>query len=341
MDYGLDEYDLLDDQPTPFTRWVVPALIISLLLHALFLVWLWHQNFALFTEAPAKPIPPPTFKLVRLPPMDPQVLEPRVAEIKHAAAMPQAVNLPRDKPSLGAMMDPNHGLPAAPKIDQPLLAEKPKVEATSYTKTVQDAENGGVKSVASDRDQIRSELLAEKPGIDGKPVLDLARPDLDSGGSPSTTGAAAGSDKPGFSNLDDLLAQTGPLSSETAPIRMDSDVLYEYDSFQLQPQAVASLQKLGEIIQRNPQLDFSIEGHSDSFGPDDYNLQLSLNRAESVKAWLVQNMGIDPARITTKGFGKTRLIVPAANPDGTATTIEQQEINRRVEIVLHDRNQTH
>lgn len=335
MEHGLDDYDLLDDQPTGFARWMMPALIISILLHALLFVWLGHQHFSLFSEEPPPKAAPPAFKLRQVT-IDPKILEPQIAERKQAAAAPQAVRLPKDKPSLSAMMAENNGAPAAPKIDNPMLAEKPKVEATSYAKTVQDAENGGVKSVSTELDQVRSELLAEKPGVSGKPLLDLAKPDIDSGASPARQGAPAGAATPGFSNLDDLLAETGPLTKETAPIRMDSDVLYAYDRYDLQPQAVESLQKLGVIIQRNPQLDFSIEGHSDSSGMEDYNLQLSQLRADAVRDWLVQAMSIDPSRISTRGFGSTRLIVPATQPFDQ----EKEAPNRRVEIVLHDRSET-
>ncbi len=328
MDYGMDDYELFDDQPTGFTRWLVPALIISLLLHALLILGLRELPFGPATAMKIEP--PPTMIKLKSVQLDPRVLEPRIDKKVQPAAAPHAVKLPKDKPSFAAMMADNKGAPAAPKIDNPMLAEKPKIEATSYERTVQEAESGGVKSVSKNLDQVRQDLLAEKPGISGKPLLDIARPDTDSGGSPSNQGALAGSAAPGFSNLDDLLAQTGPLSKETAPIRMDSDVLYAYDSYQLEPGALASLEKLGTIIQRNPQLIFSIEGHTDTFGSAEYNQQLSEYRAESVKSWLVQNMNVDPARITTHGYGSTRLIVSGGS-------IQEQSVNRRVEIVLHDR----
>ncbi|HET9522616.1 MAG TPA: OmpA family protein, partial [Terrimicrobiaceae bacterium] len=131
-----------------------------------------------------------------------------------------------------------------------------------------------------------------------------------------------------FSNLDDLLARTGPLSSETAPILMPTDLLFDYDQVTLRPEALASLEKLGTLIKRNPQASFIIEGHTDSFGPDEYNLDLSRRRSETVKAWLVAMMKIPPERIAARGFGKSRLIAPASG------TIEDQQINRRVEIVI-------
>jgi outer membrane protein OmpA-like peptidoglycan-associated protein len=335
MNYGTDHYDLFEDQPSGLARWVLPGLIISLLLHGLLFFWLRDLQFHPLASAATEP-PPHTFKLQRID-LDPKVYEPQLEKKQQPAAVPHAVKLPRDKPSLAAMTAETKAVPAAPKIDRQLLAEKPKMEATSYERTVQDAESGGVKSVARELDQVRRDLLAEKPGVSSKSLLDIARPDVDSGASPAKRGELAGGTVPGFSNLDDLLAQTGPLSKETAPIRMDADVLYGFDSYQLQPQAMESLRKLGTIIQRNPQLVFSIEGHSDSFGSDDYNQQLSEYRAESVKAWLVQSMAVDPSRLSARGFGKTKLIVPATG-DPTEENIEAERMNRRVEIVLHDRS---
>jgi outer membrane protein OmpA-like peptidoglycan-associated protein len=109
---------------------------------------------------------------------------------------------------------------------------------------------------------------------------------------------------------------------------MPTDLLFEYDSSTLKPEAAASLAKLGTLIARNSGSTFRIEGHTDSFGSDDYNNALSLRRAEEVRGWLQTTAGISPGRITTAGLGKTRLLVPA-----TGSVLEQQ-LNRRVEIVI-------
>jgi outer membrane protein OmpA-like peptidoglycan-associated protein len=55
---------------------------------------------------------------------------------------------------------------------------------------------------------------------------------------------------------------------------------------------------------------------------------LSLARAESVKGWLAQNMGIDASRIDTRGLGSAKPLV------STEGSIEEQQLNRRVEIVI-------
>ena len=131
----------------------------------------------------------------------------------------------------------------------------------------------------------------------------------------------------GFSDLDQLLAQKGPLGSGTK-LRLPDDQLFEYDSDVLQASAISQLQKLGTLIQRNPKATFSVEGYTDSFGTFEYNLDLSQRRADSVKRYLVEAMRINPAQIETHGYGATKFRAP---PNGS---IEGQSPNRRVEVVV-------
>ena len=131
-----------------------------------------------------------------------------------------------------------------------------------------------------------------------------------------------------FSNIDDLLVGTASLSQKTAPILMPTDLLFEYDSDTLRKEASQALLKLGALIKRNAQAVFRIEGHTDSFGSESYNDQLSLRRAKAVKNWLLQNAGLDTHQITTAGLGKRHLLVPATG------SVAEQQLNRRVEIVI-------
>ena len=112
---------------------------------------------------------------------------------------------------------------------------------------------------------------------------------------------------------------------------MPADLLFDYDQYVLRPQAISSLEKLALLFKRNPHALFRIEGHADSFGEESYNQVLSEMRARSVKMWLVNNAGLDPSRIRTRGYGETRLVVP-----GTGTE-EEQALNRRVEILIRTR----
>ena len=72
-----------------------------------------------------------------------------------------------------------------------------------------------------------------------------------------------------------------------------------------------------------PDTTVEIEGHTDNVGSEAYNLDLSKRRAESVKNYLVENLGIDPARLSAAGYGFSRPIADNNTREGRAQ-------NRRV-----------
>ncbi len=72
-----------------------------------------------------------------------------------------------------------------------------------------------------------------------------------------------------------------------------------------------------KILQLNPSLTVEIQGHTDSIGSEDYNLDLSEKRAESVKQLLVDS-GISSSRITTKGFGESKPVASNQTDEGRA-----------------------
>ena len=131
-----------------------------------------------------------------------------------------------------------------------------------------------------------------------------------------------------FSDLDQLLNQVGPILDKTKPILMPTDLLFEYNEDELQISARKSLMKLGLLIQKNPNSTFIIEGHTDSTGPEDYNMELSRKRAASVKRWLVSNLSIPGETLKIQAFGESR---PLTDPN---QGVDEQSLNRRVEIVI-------
>jgi outer membrane protein OmpA-like peptidoglycan-associated protein len=147
----------------------------------------------------------------------------------------------------------------------------------------------------------------------------------------SSTLPGSGSGIGGFSDLDALLNNGGKVGVNTAPIRLPTDLLFEYGSATLAESAKLSLMNLGFLILKNPESLFVIEGHTDNFGGADYNLDLSLRRAQAVTQWLQESLDIPADRIRAMGMGKTKLI---ANPQGS---VEEQAINRRVEIKIKAR----
>src|SRR5579862_6432290 len=105
-----------------------------------------------------------------------------------------------------------------------------------------------------------------------------------------------------------------------------SDVLFRSGSYELLPGARERLAKVSGIILAYPSLHLAVEGHTDSVGGDDYNQNLSQQRANAVRDYFVQQ-GIPAASVEAHGFGKTE---PIASND----TSEGRAQNRRVELVL-------
>ena len=116
-------------------------------------------------------------------------------------------------------------------------------------------------------------------------------------------------------------------------IELDADVLFDFDQYNLRPEAADSLRKVGEVAKSYGNSPVLIEGHTDSKGSHPYNMTLSENRAASVKNWLVQNAGVSASRLTARGWGETKPVAPNKKPDGSDDPVGRQK-NRRVEITI-------
>ena len=123
------------------------------------------------------------------------------------------------------------------------------------------------------------------------------------------------------------------VSEHAVKIELDADVLFDFDKYNLRPEAADSLRKVGEVAKSYGNSPVLIEGHTDSKGSPPYNMTLSENRAASVKNWLVQNASVSASRITTRGLGETNPIAPNTNPNGSDNPAGRQK-NRRVEITI-------
>jgi OOP family OmpA-OmpF porin len=88
-----------------------------------------------------------------------------------------------------------------------------------------------------------------------------------------------------------------------------------------------ALAEVAALITQYPETTVVIEGHTDDRGPAKANLKMSKTRADAVAKVLIDDMGIDAARVSTKGYGKTR-------PIATNATKEGRERNRRVVAVV-------
>jgi outer membrane protein OmpA-like peptidoglycan-associated protein len=110
------------------------------------------------------------------------------------------------------------------------------------------------------------------------------------------------------------------------------DVLFEFDRAEVRPTGRDALRRLADFLQRYPDRQLLIEGHTDSVGSDEYNLTLSLRRAQAVAAELIA-LGVSPLRIKAIGYGEDFPIV--ANSTDT-----NRALNRRVEVYISQAGQT-
>ena len=322
---------------TPFRlgiveRWFLPALLLTLLIHAGGYYLLHVTRFSGFTPLRDSRPPPRVFKVQRAE-IDPKLLDDKKEPAEQLPTKPvpdvTQIQIPGDvKPSFEQMMEKAETVIAAPEAERTLVEEKPKVVETKVLDKVLADDNP--QALPSDIKALTDQLLTGKPNVTG------SHPSFEVTGESTTSRPNAGPNvgQPNFSNLESLLSNQGPLTSKTAPILLPTDLLFDYDSATLRPNAVSSLEKLAELIERNPRANFIIEGHTDNFGTAEYNMRLSLARAESVKDWLVASAGIQASRIQARGFGMTKLLVPGGS-------VEEQQLNRRVEIVIKNNRGTH
>ncbi len=103
---------------------------------------------------------------------------------------------------------------------------------------------------------------------------------------------------------------------------------FNFDKATLRPENRELLSKIVGILLTSKNYGIYVYGHTDDIGSEEYNLDLSEKRAQTVRDYLTEN-GIAPEIITSKGFGKSRPIVPG-------TSAEARAENRRVEIGIVD-----
>ena len=104
-----------------------------------------------------------------------------------------------------------------------------------------------------------------------------------------------------------------------------SGILFEVNKAEIDGESMGVINKMVKLMKKHENLKFSIEGHTDSDGDDVFNQKLSEDRAASVMNMMIQ-LGIDPSRLESKGYGESKAVVENSTPEGKAN-------NRRVEFV--------
>ncbi|MCF8370304.1 MAG: OmpA family protein [Bacteroidales bacterium] len=108
-------------------------------------------------------------------------------------------------------------------------------------------------------------------------------------------------------------------------------VYFAYGSHELSDTAKLALDNyLLKLMMENPDISLEIFAHTDSKGPEDFNLKLSQKRAQSIVDYLTKK-GISQKRLIAIGYGESKPVAPNANPDGTDNP-EGRKLNRRIEL---------
>jgi outer membrane protein OmpA-like peptidoglycan-associated protein len=113
---------------------------------------------------------------------------------------------------------------------------------------------------------------------------------------------------------------------EGIKITFDSGILFNVNESSLQAAAMGNLDRLAVILNKYEDTDLVIEGHTDATGSEDYNMDLSQRRAQSVGNYLTTQQ-VNPTRFNMMGYGETQ-------PIATNETAEGRSLNRRVEVAI-------
>jgi outer membrane protein OmpA-like peptidoglycan-associated protein len=118
-------------------------------------------------------------------------------------------------------------------------------------------------------------------------------------------------------------------NADMLAVTFKSDVLFDTNSEALKAGSYDEISRVAQVLNQYPETTIMIAGHTDSTGSDTYNQQLSERRAMAVKNALT-GQGVNPARMSTVGFGESK-------PIADNNTEAGRQINRRVEITITPR----
>jgi outer membrane protein OmpA-like peptidoglycan-associated protein len=113
---------------------------------------------------------------------------------------------------------------------------------------------------------------------------------------------------------------------EGIKITFDSGILFDTNSATLRPASQADIDKMAAVLQKYPDTNVIVEGHTDSSGSDAINQPLSERRAQAVAAATTAK-GVEASRVSTHGYGSSQ-------PVGDNATAAGKQANRRVEVAI-------
>jgi OmpA-OmpF porin, OOP family len=114
-------------------------------------------------------------------------------------------------------------------------------------------------------------------------------------------------------------------------VRIRKEIFFKTNSAEISEKSSGLISEITDVLLRNPHVKLvEIQGHTDNTGTPEGNLQLSGERAEAVRQALIQG-GVEPTRLTAKGYGETRPLMPNL-------TERHRARNRRVQFIIKDQD---
>lgn len=194
--------------------------------------------------------------------------------------------------------------------------EDDTVEEDQLTEEV-DEENIGTNQIEAEEKEIPQTIVTATK-LDGQTII--IRNSID---------ASSSIDREIIETLTEFNAKE---VDEGTMLTLPEDILFDFDSSELRPEADEEIDKLVQLAEETDEL-MTIIGHTDSRGADDYNQKLSEERAQAVVDALV-NKNVAEDRLEAIGKGASEPIAENTHSDGSDNP-EGRQKNRRVEVIVH------
>lgn len=310
--------------------WAAVAMLLSILLHVVVFFALDRMKIAIkFEEAKELSTKPIDVSQVEISPME----ETRSLPPEETVIPPKDTAPLLDDVDLLPLLPENAEIDIKPAVNEAEYALKMQAPAAIEGDPEAIAmEASSAFEIEEDLPEFGREPSSIRPAEIGQLTVDpgaISADDTAPGGTDDILKYGAGGKTSvgkidGVTSLENML-ELPPNLLLGSKTMLPSDLLFEFNSTELRESAKVGLMKLVLLMDKNPDLYCWIEGHTDLIGGDQFNLDLSVKRAEAVKSYLVSSYGVVADKVHTRGFGRYEPLV-------TSGSAEEQSVNRRVEI---------
>ncbi|MDB0057082.1 OmpA family protein, partial [Akkermansiaceae bacterium] len=335
MDYGYswEEQSSYESPKDGGIGWaVLVAVVIALLLHVAFLVWGGSYLIKFEMTEPKEWVSEPVRlttvdtapEIISEPPPEEEIERPDtegelIADVEDV--LPELQDIPIDISPLGDVALPEM------KIEKPALKGKEDGDLLKPTVGVDVAADvPELGKVANLFPEAKASQLVVDAGSPLEDILNADTVTAELGKARGAGGIAENGLLNGYTGLE-AYSKMSPGDLQRNKASINSDLLFEFGKTSLRDDARLSLMTVAMLIDRNPDMYCWVEGHTDLFGGEEYNIALSAKRAQAVKDWLVNSPQLPAERIIVRPFGMSQPAVKEGS-------IEEQAPNRRVDIKM-------